>query len=193
MIIEIDTESVVEERLTPNQIFILQLLSLGQHKFLGTWYESLESNDFINEELRKLIELEFILSLNTSDKTIDFTKLFLLPRGIKFLGTDRDWFQELVNIYPIKTIRSDGTKDYLRMDLERCRKIYNKKVNGVLSKHEKIMHCLKYELQVRHKEGSMTYMKRLPKWLASEEWKVFEERMLDEGVEEDNTYGTELL
>ena len=192
MIIEIDTQMLADEKLTPTQYFILQLISLGQHKYLKNWYESLGDNH-VTSELRNLIEMEFLASLNTSEE-IDFTKLFLLPRSIKLLGTDRDWFQELVNIYPVKAIRSDGVRDYLRTDLERCRKIYNKKVNGNLNKHEHIMSLLKYEIQIKTNEGSMCYMKRLPKWLASEEWKVSEERIDNEGeIDEGGTYGTDLI
>ena len=38
------------------------------------------------------------------------------------------------------------------------------------------------------------YMKRLPKWLSSREWEVFEERMKDEEkeVESIGTYGTNI-
>jgi hypothetical protein len=195
MIIEIDTKTLVDEKLTPTQHFVLQLISLGQHKYLKSWYESLNDDHSIMSELRRLIDMEFILSLNTSDEVIDFTKLFLLPRSIKLLGADRDWFQELVNIYPVKAIRSDGIKDYLRTDQERCRNIYNRKINGNLKKHEHVLDLLKYELQVRTNEGSMSYMKRLPKWLASEEWKVFEERRENEGdtKDEGGTYGTDLV
>ena len=122
MIIEIDTVVLTEEKLTPTQFFILQLLVETQTTALQTWYDARTDNAAINQEIRTLIELEFLASLNDGD-TIDFTKLIMLPKGIKLCGMDRDWFQELVDKYPVKADRSDGTKDYLRTDLTRCRRI----------------------------------------------------------------------
>jgi hypothetical protein len=192
MIIEIDTRVLVNEKLTPTQFFMLQLLMEGQYTALEEWYTAINNSSIIRE-LQQLIESEFLANLNISED-VDFKKFILLTKGIKLLGMDRDWFQELVDAYPIKTIRSDGIKDYLRTDLERCRKIYQKVTNGNLSKHENVLRCLEYELQTRKREDSMSYMKRLPKWLASEEWKSFEERILDESTTDiEHDYGTELV
>ena len=192
MIVDIDINTLIREKLTPNQLFILQLLMEGQYSMLKEWYTSLDDSSVIRD-LHKLIELEFIINTDVSDD-VNFSRFAVLAKGIKLLGMDRDWFQELVDNYPVKTIRSDGTKDYLRTDLERCRKIYQRVTNGNLSKHEEILDCLTYELRLRESEGSMPYMKRLPKWLASEEWKAYKERMNDEeNGEIDNVYGTELL
>lgn len=192
MIVDIDINTLIREKLTPNQLFILQLLMEGQYSMLKEWYTSLDDSSVIRD-LHKLIELEFIINTDVSDD-VNFSRFAVLAKGIKLLGMDRDWFQELVDNYPVKTIRSDGTKDYLRTDLERCRKIYQRVTNGNLSKHEEILDCLTYELSIRESEGSMPYMKRLPKWLASEEWKAYKERMNDEeNGEIDNVYGTELL
>lgn len=193
MIIEIDTMVLMEEKLTPTQLFILQLLAETQTTPLQQWYDARADNATVNQEIKQLIELEFLASLNDGE-SFDFSKLVALPKAITLSGMDRDWFQELVDKYPVKANRSDGTKDYLRTDLTRCRRIYLKMTNGNLSKHEKIMKCLEYELHVRSKEGNMAYMKRLPKWLASEEWKSFEERMADnEFQSEETNYGTELV
>src|SRR4030042_238479 len=47
------------------------------------------------------------------------------------------------------------------------------------------------------KEGKLCYMKRLPKWLGSEEWKVYEQRLKDESLKsslntEELGYGNKL-
>jgi len=195
MIIEIDTQVLANEKLTPTQFFILRLLIEENYIILKEWYESIDNLN-IGQELRQLIELEFLASLNEGE-TIDFSKFVVLTKGYKLLGMDRDWFQELIDIYPVKVIRSDGVKDYLRTDLERCRKIYKRLTGGNISKHERIMNALRFETEARKRDGSMAYMKRLPKWLASEEWRVFHERMLDEQshgeTEEDMGYGNELI
>ena len=194
MIIEIDTLVLEREKLTPTQFYVLQLLSETQTTSLQSWYDTLGFPTVVDQELKNLIDLEFLMSYNTS-VNIDFTKLKILPKGIALLGMDRDWFQELVDRYPVKTIRSDGTKDYLRTDLTRCHRLYQKLTNGNLGKHEKIIDCLDYELRIRERENSLGYMKRLPKWLISEEWKAFEERMRDEESKdvEDHIYGTDLI
>ena len=75
-----------------------------------------------------------------------------------------------------------------------CKNIYDARVARNKQKHDHIMRCLKKEIEIREKENSMAYMKRLSNWLASQEWKSFEDR-LDESVlakHEANKYGTDL-
>ncbi|HPJ00551.1 MAG TPA: hypothetical protein PLN65_06925, partial [Enterococcus sp.] len=48
--------------------------------------------------------------------------------------------------------------------------VYNNTiVKNSFRKHERILKALKYEIEIRTLEGSLKYMKRLPKWLNSEE------------------------
>ncbi|GAG01937.1 unnamed protein product, partial [marine sediment metagenome] len=76
-------------------------------------------------------------------------------------------------------------------DLNRCRGIYYTKTLGSKLWHDHILKCLMFEIQEREKEGSMSYMKRLPNWLSSEEWKSYEERVEDSQsvTTEEKSYG----
>ncbi len=195
MYVEIDMTVMLNQKLTPTQYFTLFLLADGQFKLLQTWLESMDDREVLYQELRQLIERELLINESSGD-TIDFKQLKVSPEFIETLDKSPDTlFDKLIEKYPIKTIRSDGTKDYLRTDLTRCRRIYHRITNGNVSKHSHIMSCLDFELKIRHKEGSMEYMKRLPKWLASEEWLTYEQRMTDEPTinMEEQTYGTKLV
>jgi hypothetical protein len=94
--------------------------------------------------------------------------------------------------YPTKVTRPDGTTDYLRSDLKRCKKKYNNITNGKLKKHIEILNALKFEVETRTKEGNLKYMKRLPKWLMEEGWTLYQERMNDTTNQNKSKYGTEL-
>jgi hypothetical protein len=55
------------------------------------------------------------------------------------------------------------------------------------------MECLKFEIRERHRTNKMGYMKRLPRWLATEEWKVWQQQLGESSVETiDLGYGLKL-
>ena len=104
----------------------------------------------------------------------------------------KDFFDELYDIYPTFVVRTDGTRDYLRGAPSNCRKLYAKITGHSRSKHEHIKECLKFELSNRKQTNSMQYMKRMHKWLTSEEWLLYDEFMKDKKVQKkiDDVYGT---
>lgn len=187
----INIKQLKEYNLTPNQYVLIYLAYNKRYSEFNKLFELLESNEF-NHGLNKAEEEGFVKVGQNLPEDLEIRNKFLFMIGKE--GNDEENFDELVNEYPVKVIRPDGTKDYLRTDLSRCRKNYKKYVTSK-RKHDRIMKALRYEKKVREKEGSWKYMKKLPKWLVSEEWRVFEERMSDEKAEANDKnlgYGQQL-
>jgi hypothetical protein len=195
MLLQVDVESLIKNRVTIDQFLITQLIFEKNYTLLNKYLELYSLNDlkslFIN-----LVRVGLVDDYNGKDE-FDINKIIVKPTFSKVLAQG-DFFDELVQVYPASTIRPDGTKDYLRTDLNRCRKIYAKITSSKYSVHQNILECLQFEIALRRKENNLGYLKRLPKWLVSEEWKIYEQRIKDEGFEallsreEDLGYGTNL-
>jgi hypothetical protein len=175
MLIEIDTNVLIEHNLTATQFILAYLLNIGDTKTLEQMYSS-----ELHKDVDKLVELGFLHNGNEleSKDSIDFSKLVLRTKFEEIIQTG-DYFDEITSVYPTKVRRKDGTEDYLRTDLSRCRKAYAKITKNRKIKHDHILTCLKYEIEYRTDNNSLSYMQKLPKWLASEGWKVFEQMLLD--------------
>lgn len=190
MLLQVDVKSLIKSRVTVDQFLIASLIYEKNYDLLSTYLELYSS-----EELRiiflGLIKTGLIENYNEDGKPYDFNKFTVKPSFIKVLAQG-DFFDELVQLYPQIIIRPDGTKDWLRVDLNRCRKAYSKITENKYMIHQHIIECLQCELAIRRKEGKIGYMKRLPRWLASEEWKSYEER-LDEFDDSFLTIGKEEL
>lgn len=191
MTIEIDTDLLLKHNLNANQFMLAYLLYKGEYTIITDLIESVDKNT-LKSDLEHLENERFVHDLNTGTE-LDLSSIIVRNKFMSLFKADVDIFEELLELYPVKVQRPDGFYDYLRTDAKRCKARYNRIVAGRMSKHDRILKALKYELDTRKAEGSMMYMKRLPKWLSSEEWKVFEERMKDDAPKTGNqSYGTEL-
>lgn len=195
MLLQVDVESLIKNRVTVDQFLVTQLIFEKNYPLLNKYLELYKIDDlkslFIN-----LVKVGLVDDYNGQDE-LDINKLVVKPSFSKVLAQG-DFFDELVQVYPASVIRPDGVKDYLRTDLNRCRKLYAKITASKYIIHQSILECLQFEIALRRKENNIGYMKRLPKWLVSEEWKIYEQRIKDEGFEalimreEDLGYGTNL-
>jgi len=173
---EVDIKILKDYNISPNQYILSYLLHKNDYIDFHN-IKNLIGEEKLIEELSSLEDKGFIEikkdsdPLNTSNIKVRNKFLFIIEEG--------DYFDELLESYPTKVFRPDGTKDYLRSDVRRCRKNYNK-IASSRKKHERILKALEFEKKIREMEGSWKYMKKLPKWLSSEEWRIFEERMKDE-------------
>lgn len=194
MTIEVDIEVLSKSNISILQYIIGYFLLSKDFKKLEQLIKEIGESSF-KTILSDMESKSFIHNMNT-DK--DFSHDNIIIRN-KFIGLTKEYeseglFDEILKLYPVKVQRPDGHMDYLRVDLKRCRRLYdNTIVKKSFKKHEKILKALKFEIEIRKKEDSLKYMRRLPKWLAMEEWKIFEERMKDsEELQDNNTYGTEI-
>lgn len=96
---------------------------------------------------------------------------------LKLTAKAKDYFDEFYELYPVYVHRSDGTKGFLRANVNKCRFQYKKIIGKSKATHEHIMRCLNYELAEKLRTGNMQYMKTMWKWLTNHEWEAFEEQM----------------
>jgi len=176
MLLQVDVESLIKNRITSDYFLVTQMLYEKQYDLL-TQYLALYTKEEIDMLFVGLVSVGLIDNRNFPEQ-YDYSKLTVRPSFIKVLSQG-DFFDELVQTFPVSVIRSDGTKDYLRSDLNRARIRYSMITKNKLAFHEHILKCLQYEIATRRMNGSLGYMKRIYKWLTSEEWKVYEQMMKD--------------
>ena len=193
MNVEIDTTLLLKNHINANQFMLAYLLFKQEYTILENLIQEIDKKTLILD-IKYLEDNRFIHNLNLKldiNSDIDFSSIIVRNKFSSLFKADVDLFEEFLSIYPVKVQRPDGFFDYLRTDIKRCKRRYNQIVAGKLTKHERLIEALKYELKTRELEGSMMYMKRLPKWLSSEDWKIYEERMNDKSnIIGNPTYGT---
>lgn len=192
MMLEINVDVLKRNKITAHQFLILQLIYQQKYTLLDEYLSLSNSEDKLQEDLYYLNSIGFINQLSINPKDFQFIKI--TSKFVKEMS-DGDSFEELLNTFPIKVTRRNGVIDYLRTDRAQSKKLYGMILAGNPTLHEHVIRCLRYEIDLRTKEGSMGYMKRLPNWLVSREWKSFEDRVVDSmnvQREEVAAYGTEL-
>jgi len=186
MLIELDLDEAKRLKITTNQFllvkFIIDNISFDEYK------STLSINE---EDILNLIKKDILTT--DSFYTDELTSLKVSEEFEKRFKV-RDFFDEFYDEYPISASRPDGTKDYLRGDVSRCRKTYNKIVGKSRSKHEHILECLRFEVTNRRQRNNMSYMKRMSKWLFSEEWLLYDELLNNKEVQQqaEKLYGTDV-
>jgi hypothetical protein len=174
-------------KITINQFVLISLLmSNSDIKSL------LDVIPISEDDVNKLISKDILTKESVFDSK-DFSKL-IINEDFKNKVKVKDFFTEFFDAYPASVTRTDGLKDYLRGDISRCRKYYNKEVGNIRSKHDHMMECLKFEVEARKRAGSLGYMKRMSKWLLSEEWLLYDEFMKDKKIQKQagTIYGTDI-
>lgn len=182
MILELDSSLFNKiEDLSINQLVFLTLcLNSNQtnhqdiHQFLSRISET---------EIQQLIDNGYIaittLDNNTVYKTTDKLK--------EILGKKEDYFQLFYDTYPIYVTRPDGTKGFLRGNINKCRKEFNRIVGQSQAMAEHLLECLNFDIQEKTIYGKLGYFKTMWKWLVQHEWESIEEQMNYNSIE---TYGT---
>ncbi len=172
MILEIDT-SILDRipNLSINQLVFLTLV-LNDIKVINQDIQRLLS--LVNEEEIQGLETQGLISIQYDGDTKVITKTQTLDELLK---EDKSMFDEFYDQFPVYVMRPDGTKGFLRANVNKCRKEYNRIVGKSKAMHEHIMDCLKYEIDERMRTGKIGYMKTMWKWLTQHEWETIEEQM----------------
>ena len=193
MMLEVSLDTLTRSKITAHQFLIGKLLHTKKLKELEEYLKLTNSVQNLSIDLKNLALAGFITYYEENVQK-DLTNIKVSSHFTKLMSTGSA-FEELYEAYPTKVIRDGGIPDYLRTERFNSKKLYEFIVANNRSKHEHILKCLQYEVNHREAEGSMRYMKRMYKWLLSQEWKSFEERIEDtdnvqtgKGVK----YGTEL-
>ena len=187
MIIEVNTKLLDEfPELNSNQLlFLSMVLDKNQPKYQDVCKViSLISDD----EISYLVEQGLILLIEREDaKTYQPTDK--LQRSI---APSKDYFDLFFDMYPVYVMRKDGTKCYLRANVNKCRHFFNTKCGKSTAMAEHIIRCLDYEISKRMREGSLSYMMTMWNWLTRSQWEAIEDEMNDTSNTQ-STYGTELM
>ena len=178
MILEIDT-SILDRipKLSINQLVFLTLV-LNDIKTINQDIQRLLS--LVNEEEIQELETQGLISIQYDRDTQVISKTEKLE---KLLKEDKAMFDMFYDQFPVYVMRPDGTKGFLRANVNKCRKEYNHIVGKSKAMHEHIMNCLKYEIDERMRTGKIGYMKTMWKWLTQHEWECYEEQMNTETTE----------
>lgn len=188
MILEIDT-SILDRipTLSINQLVFLTLV-LNDIKTINQDIQRLLS--LVNEEEIQELETQGLISIQYDRDTQVISKTEKLEELLK---EDKAMFDMFYDQFPVYVMRPDGTKGFLRANVNKCRKEYNHIVGKSKAMHEHIMNCLKYEIDERMRTGKIGYMKTMWKWLTQHEWETIEEQMKVETPNQDyHNYGTDI-
>lgn len=185
MILELDISLLKTLNLSINQLAFISLVLSENQKDHQDIQELLSRVN--EEEIQDLIQRNIIIT-QTMNNGISYQ---LSDDIINTLRKRNDsMFNEFYETFPVYVIRPDGTKGFLRANVNKCRKEYNRIVGKSRAMHEHIMDCLRYELDDKMRTGKLGYMKTMWKWLTQHEWECYEEQLK---VKEEDTYGTDIL
>ena len=188
MILEIDT-SILDRisDLSMNQLVFLTLV-LSDNQTINQDIQKLLS--LVNEEEIQELETQGLISIQYDRDTQVISKTEKLEELLK---EDKAMFDMFYDQFPVYVMRPDGTKGFLRANVNKCRKEYNRIVGKSKAMHEHIMDCLKYEIDERMRTGKIGYMKTMWKWLTQHEWETIEEQMKVETPNQDYyNYGADI-
>ena len=192
MIVEVNTEYLIQSQLTANQYIMLSLLYEGK---LNSFEYYLLTYD-AEKDLIALHNKGFILNYN---EEMHITDLILSrDKTSKLFGYDESLFWELFGTYPIKVSNGNGGTRALRPTThksaltKKMKKKYEKKVKSV-AVHKHIMRCLHAELWMRRKSNSLQYMQQLDVYLNQESWYNYEYLLEMSNEQKTNTYGQDLI
>jgi hypothetical protein len=195
MLININTDTLLQSKLTAHQFLIALYMSQGKFGDLEAYLEQTSSVERVNSDLDWLWKKGFIMELSFGPATIP-TDYQVTRNFLDLISSKEDFFDELYREYPVKVIRPDGATDYLRADRQTSKRIYALFTKGDKQVHDHIMNCLRFELRKRRASNSLNYMKRLTKWLSSREWESYEDEVNESSAatnnEGEHRYGTEL-
>lgn len=186
MIIEVNTKILDYPGININQlVFLSMVLGKNQPK---------------NQDVRKIVSL---ISDDEISYLVSQGLITSIERGnsITYLPTDKlkelvrpskDYFDTFYDMYPVYVVRPDGTKAYLRANVNKCRHLFGTYVGNSEAMAEHLIECLDKEVSKKMQTGKLSYMKTMWRWLVDHQWEEIEEEIQDTDKAV-NTYGTELI
>lgn len=188
MIIELNTKLLDIEGVNSNQLIFLSLILDKNQKTYNQDVRKLVSL-VSDEEISNLVSQGLITSIERGKSIIydatDKLKEVVAPK--------RDYFDLFYDMYPTYVLRPDGTKNYLRANVNKCRHLFNVYCGQSEAMREHLINCLDFEIKKKMSQGKISYMKTMWRWLVDHQWEESEEEMQDNSNKEESTYGTELI
>jgi len=180
MVVEINVDSLFEERLSPSQYL---LLFLCFEKKFNTVDKVIHRGFITNEELNELIEKGFILQKNIDWSEVESEKITFSKKMLTdlFVSDVDAYFHELFSTFPIKVSSNRGMR-MLRpqssdaKETKECKAKYKKYLGTAnqAAKHAHVMNCLNAELAFRKQNNSLGFMRAFITWINKNEWLTYE-------------------
>ncbi len=118
------------------------------------------------DEISYLVSQELVTAIESSEsityQPTDKLKQSVLPK--------KDYFDVFYDMYPVYVTRADGSKSYLRANVNKCRHFFNTKCGRSAAMAEHLIKCLDYEISKRMSEASLSYMMSMWNWLTRSQW-----------------------
>lgn len=188
MIIELNTKLLDIPGINSNQLIFLSLVLDKNQKTYNQDVHKIVSL-ISDEDVSSLVSQGLITSIERG-KSITYHATDSLKEIVK---PKSDYFDLFYEMYPIYVLRPDGTKNYLRANINKCRHLFNVYVGQSEAMAQHLIQCLDFEMKKKTNEGKLSYMKTMWKWLVDHQWEESEEEMQDNSKVEESTYGTELI
>lgn len=189
MIIELNTKLLdLPEQLNMNQLVFLSMV--------------LDRNQTTkNQDVHRLVsligddEISYLVQQNlvTSIERGGFTVYEPAERLKSFVAGEGDYFDKFYEQYPVYVLRPDGSKAYLRANVNKCRHLFNVICGRSAAMAEHLINCLNFEVHKKMTEGKLSYMKTMWRWLVDHQWEESEEEMNNTVDTPTSTYGTDLI
>lgn len=189
MIIEVETKLLdVAPNINLNQLLFLSMI--------------LNKNQIPNQDVHKIVSLisddeisylvsQGLITVIENGESKMYHETDLLKQKI---APSKDYFDLFYEIYPSYVLRPDGSKSYLRANINKCRHFFDTTTGKSTAMKEHLIKCLEFEIGKKMKTGKLGYMKTMWRWLIDHQWEETEEEMLDTNDTNNiNNYGTELL
>lgn len=154
-----------------------------------------------NQDVRKIVslisgeEISYLVNQGLITSIERGNSIIYLPteKLEDVVKPEKDFFDTFYDMYPIYVTRPDGSKSYLRANINKCRLLFNRYVGNSEAMAEHIINCLDFEISKKMREGKLSYMKTMWRWLVDHQWEETEAEMEDVQTQTANTYGTELI
>ena len=112
----------------------------------------------------------------------------------KFIDTIEDSFDrmwsELLSHFPLKVytngnVRILRAKDADARNNQKAKKAYHRVIGKNVAKHNKIVECLKHELEFRKSNNSLGFMQMLQTWVNQHTWEQYEDTDVGKTTEQE--------
>ncbi len=173
--IELDIDLIIAYRLTIEEYVLLDLMRHRWTAKIRTYFSNSEHLQSLLQRLVLLGHLKFS-AFGDPNNLADYT----VKHFPRFRDDVKDnMVKELMEAYPVKVTRPDGSTDYLKSNSKIIKDAYKKIIKGNKSTHDHILACLKLQLHEVSRTGKLPYLRKLTNWLEREEWREWEDKLFN--------------
>ena len=187
MILELEIDFIKKLNISLNQLILLSLINSGSKSNVKNASDVL--NLIPGKEIEDLVNRNIVIINKDNDNVI-----YKISKEVEEMleKQQASYFDEFYNTFPVYVLRPDGTKGFLRGNINKCRSQYNSIVGNSEDTANRIYDALKFQIEHYTNTGKLSYFKTMWNWITKHEWEAIEDEMNYESTPT-NTYGTELV